>query len=157
MNSWVFLPQPPAWSAYPVLVVTGHGHMLLCNRIPPKRSGVTLPVSCLCWVIRGSPCEGQGPPLFLLCLLFGMVVLWGAQRHWGSPLDLSKCSHSDFIIPSPAAVPFFISLEAHTMSVCGSSFSLFFSSSSWPPLWYFLAFPVLLQDRLALSRARATC
>lgn len=47
----------------------------------------------------GSRREGQRPPVFLLCLLFGMAALSGARLSRGASPDLSEFAHLDFIIP----------------------------------------------------------
>lgn len=54
--------------------------------LPCKGQGVTLPVSCLCQVKRGSPHQGQGPPLFSLCLLFSRGAPQSCQSAGASHL-----------------------------------------------------------------------
>lgn len=120
----------PIRSARPGPVIAGHSHTLPYNRIPPlQRSGVALPVSCLFWVMRGSLREGQRPPVFLLCLLFGMAALsQGVHGSVETPLPDLRSSipphvHRFSSRPNPPPTPMFF----FSSSLFCPSFHLLFS------------------------------
>lgn len=73
-------------SIYPVLVVTGHNHGLLCKRTPPFAKGVRGHASCFLSLLghqRVFPVKVRD----LFCLLFAIAFLWGgSKQHRGSSL-----------------------------------------------------------------------
>lgn len=57
------IPPQPWLDLYPVLVVTGHNHELLCKRILQRGQGSHFPFPVSAGSSEGLPCEGQGSSL----------------------------------------------------------------------------------------------